>query len=101
MTSYLLKLLGFLLVSVFVIARYYGVSFHNEVGTGYVTYAITLLIIYGIYKAYWLMSGKQKVSFSPLSIGLYTLLHIFILSFVFFGLAGGTNGGFVLFFKIL
>ena len=100
MSSYLTKLLAFLLFVAFIIGRYYGILFHNESGTDYMSYAITIVIFYGIYKAYWMISGKSKVSFSPLSLGLYTLLHIATLSFVFFGLTGGANGGFVLFFKI-
>lgn len=41
------------------------------------------------------------MTFSPLSIGLYTLLHVCILSFIYFGLTSSSNGGFILFFKII
>lgn len=100
MSAYLSKLLGFAIFSIFIITRYYNVGFHNESGTGYGPYIITLFIVYGIYKYITMASRKEKVTFSPLSIVLYTLLHLFILCFIYFGLVGGTNGGFVLFFKI-
>lgn len=101
MSSYLAKLGVFAIFVSFIISSYYGISFHNEASTGYAAYFITMILVYGMYKGFSLYSGKDKVSFSPLSIGLYTLLHVFILSFAYFGLTGGANGGFVLFFKIL
>lgn len=41
------------------------------------------------------------VSFSPASIALYAFLHLFVLCFVYFGIIGAPNAGFVLFFKII
>lgn len=101
MSSYLSKLLGFVIFSVFIVLQYYSIGFHNESGTGYMSYVVTIAIIYAIYKGITLTSKKSTVTFSPLSIGLYTLLHLFVLCFVYFGLTGGANGGFVLFFKIM
>lgn len=40
------------------------------------------------------------MTFSPLSVVFYTLLHLFVLCFIYFSLVGGANGGFILFFKI-
>lgn len=100
MASYLIKLLGFIVFSLFILLKYYGVSFHNESGAGYMPYIITILMAYGVYKYITMTSKKPKTSFSPLSIGLYTLLHIMILCFVYFGLVGGANGGLILFLKI-
>lgn len=100
MFAYLFKLFGFIIFSVFILAQYYSVGFHNESGTGYGPYLIAIALAYAVYKFFSLTSKKDKVSFSPLSIILYTLLHLFILCFVYFSLTGGANGGFVLFFKI-
>lgn len=100
MTSYLTKLLGFVVFSIFILSRYYSIPFHNESGTGYGPYIVTMLIAYAVYKYITMMSKKPKISFSPVSIGLYALLHIAILCFVYFGLVGGANGGLTLFFKI-
>lgn len=100
MSAYLFKLLGFVIFSLFIVLEYYKIGFHNETGTGYGPYFITLAIVYAIYKGFTVFSGKDKVTFSPFSIILYTLLHLFILCFVYFGLTGGANGGFILFFKI-
>ena len=100
MFAYLFKLLGFVIFSVFILIQYYSVSFHNESGTGYGPYLLTLALAYGVYKFFTIISKKDKVTFSPLSIVLYTLLHLFILCFVYFSLIGGANGSFILFFKI-
>lgn len=113
MSAYLSKLLGFSIFSIFILIQYYGIEFHikdfldflrslmidGTIST-FVSYLATLAIAYGVYKFFTLTSKRDKASFSPLSIILYTLLHLFILCFVYFGLTGGVNGGFVLFFKI-
>jgi hypothetical protein len=100
MLSYLLKLFGFAFFSIFILIEYYKVAFHNESGAGYGPYLITIFFIYAIYKFFTLASKKDTVTFSPFSVILYTLLHIFILCFIYFSLTGGGNAGFVLFFKI-
>lgn len=100
MSAYLFKLFGFIIFTLFILVQYYNVGFHNESGAGYGPYFITLAIVYAVYKFFTFASKKDKVNFSPLSIVLYTLLHLFILCFVYFGLTGGANGGFILFFKI-
>jgi len=100
MFAYLLKLFGFAFFSIFILIEYYKVGFHNESGTGYGPYLITLFLIYASYKFFTLSSKKDKVTFSPLSIILYTLLHLFILCFIYFSLTGGANAGLILFFKI-
>lgn len=86
MSAYLSKLLGFVIFSLFILLQYYSIGFHNESGKGYGAYIATLVIIYAIYKVLTLSSKKDKVTFSPLSIALYTLLHLFVLCFVYFGL---------------
>lgn len=91
MTAYISKLLGFVLFSVFILIQYYSVGFHNESGTGYAPYLVTLAIIYATYKFLTITSKKEKVTFSPLSLGLYTLLHVCVLSFVYFGLTDTSN----------
>ena len=100
MFSYLSKLFGFVIFSLFILVQYYLVGFHNESGTGYLPYLITLVVIYGTYKFITIASGKDKVTFSPISITLYALLHVFVLCFIYFGLVDAVNGGFILFFKI-
>lgn len=92
MFSYLAKLFGFVVFSVFIVLQYYKIGFHNESGVGYIPYFITLAIAYATYKFFSLASGKDKVTFSPLTIVLYTFLHLFILCFIYFGLTGGANG---------
>lgn len=101
MSAYLSKLFGFVIFSIFVLVQYYHVGFHNESGSGYTAYLIVLAITYAIYKTFTLLSGKEKVTFSPLSVALYALLHLLILCFIYFSLIDSANGGFVLFFKIL
>lgn len=100
MSAYLSKLSGFIIFSLFILVQYYSVGFHNESGTGYTPYFLTIALVYGVYKFFTMTSGKDKIVFSPLSIALYTLLHIFILCFVYFSFSEGANGGLILFFKI-
>lgn len=100
MSAYLFKLFVFVVFSLFILVQYYSVGFHNESGTGYGPYLITLALAYGVYKFLSMASKKDRVIFSPLSVGLYALLHLFILCFIYFGLTDSANGGFILFFKI-
>lgn len=86
MSAYLFKLLGFIVFSVFILVQYYNIGFHNESGTGYGPYLMTIAFVYAVYKIFTLTSKKDKVVFSPLSITLYALLHLFILCFIFFSL---------------
>lgn len=84
MFAYLSKLFGFVIFSLFILVQYYSIGFHNESGSGYGAYLFTLAIAYGTYKFITILSKKDKVSFSPLSVGLYTLLHVLILCFAYF-----------------
>lgn len=86
MSAYISKLFGFIVFSLFILVQYYNVGFHNESGTGYGPYLMTLALAYAVYKFFTLTSKKDKVTFSPLSIILYFLLHLFILCFVYFSL---------------
>ncbi len=98
---YLNKILLFLVVSWLLIIQYYKVPFHVESSDWYSVYIISILIIYGIYKFTTLYFWNQKLSFSPLSIFWYSLLNLFILSFIYFNLIWGTSWSLVLFFKII
>lgn len=107
MVWYLLKLLVFILVSATVIATYYGenFSFHNESFVGYTMYVIFIIISYGIYKFFQISLSddrKETIWFSPFSLFLYFLGHLFILNIVFFSINSQPLGyAMVLFFKIL
>ena len=86
MISYLLKILILALFSFTVIFFYYFWNkAHIENFDGYLSYVIIISIIYAIYKYAQLeFSNDWKAKFSLLKIWLYFLLHLSILSFLFF-----------------
>lgn len=107
MVWYLLKLLAFILVSASVIATYYGeaFSFHNESFVWYTMYVVFMIIVYGIYKFFQISlsnDNENNVKFSPFSLFLYFIGHLFILNIVFFSLNSQPLWySMMLFFKIL
>lgn len=105
---YVSNLIIFLAVSIFTIYSYYKWWLHMEANLNYTSYFIIVLLLYFFYK--WLkivLSDNKKISFSPLWIVGYALLHIFILCIFYFSLKEnntwwwGTGDGVVLFFKII
>lgn len=103
MVSYLLKLLYLVVSSFVVIATYYlWYSFHVESFVWYTPYIISMLIIYILYKAYNLFFYNEVLKFKPISIFWFFLLHLFILSFLFFSLNWIQTWYWIsLFFKII
>ncbi|MDD4151803.1 MAG: hypothetical protein PHR68_04275 [Candidatus Gracilibacteria bacterium] len=104
MISYLLKILALILTSFAVIFTYYGkdFSFHNESFSGYALYIVFMLISYSIYKFFQIFLTEDKVRFSPFSIFLYFILHLFLLNIVFFSVSNQALGySMILFFKII
>ena len=86
MVSYLLKILVLALFSFTIIFFYYFWNkAHLENFDGYLSYIIIISIIYSIYKYVQLeFSDDWKARFSLMKIWLYFLLHLSILSFLFF-----------------
>lgn len=104
MISYLLKLLALILASFAVIFTYYwkDFSFHNESFSWYAIYIVFILISYSIYKFFQIFLTEDKVRFSPFSIFLYFILHLFLLNIVFFNVSSQPLGySMILFFKII
>ncbi|PID86386.1 hypothetical protein CSB08_00165 [Candidatus Gracilibacteria bacterium] len=103
MSNYLAKLL-ILIVFSFVIIYYYYYVFpvHIENFDGYLPYVLVLLLIYGVYKFFTIKLSKTRVRFSPFSLFLFFLLHLFILSTILFSIYNQSlSGAFILFFKII
>lgn len=100
MLVYILKLFFFILVSFSSIFAYYSVWFHNEKSAWVITYLIVIFLVYLIYKSIKQSISKDKIEFTPAWIIWYSILHIFIVSILFFNLSW-TSISIVLFFKIL
>ncbi len=102
MSSYLLKLLSLLLFSILIAVFYYSIGAHQESFSGYSLYGVLMLIIYAIYKTSQIYSSKPSITFTPLTILNYFLLHLFVVCGVFFTINDLSFGtAIVLFFKIL
>jgi len=101
--SYLFKTLFLVIFSIIVIFFYYNIaSFHLEKFDWYFWYIILILIVYGVYKVINFISNKDYVSFSRAKIFWFFLIHLFILSCLFFSLNWGNFGYWmILFFKIV
>ena len=85
MLTYLLKILTLATFSFIVIFFYYFTNkAHLENFDGYFSYVIIISIIYGVYKFFQLEFNEKKVEFSPFKILWYFLLHLLILSTLFF-----------------
>lgn len=103
MVNYLSKLLILVIFSFIIIYNYYYVfPVHMENFNGYLPYILILWVIYWIYKVFTIKLCKEKISFTPLGLFLFFLLHLFILSGLFFTLSWASfSSGFILFFKIV
>jgi len=104
MVSYLLKILVLALFSFNIIYFYYFWNkAHLENFDGYLSYVIIISIIYAVYKYFQLeLSDDWKARFSLMKIWLYFLLHLSILSFLFFQYSWvAIWNGITLIFKIL
>lgn len=102
--NYLLKILYLLVFALIVILTYYyGFSFHREsFELGYGAYIVSLIFLYGAYKWYHLFFHEEEVTFTPLKIMGFFLLHLFLLSVLFFVYNENSGGlGINLFFTIL
>jgi len=87
--SYLIKLLYLLVFSLVVTYFYYNkFTFHIENFDWYIFYVITILSIYFWYKSINYILLKKEISFTPIKIFWLFLLHILVLSFIFFNLSG-------------
>ena len=86
MVSYLLKILTLALFSFVVIFFYYFWNkAHLENFDWYLSYIVIISIIYGIYKYFQVeLNDDWKARFSLMKIWLYFLLHLSVLSFLFF-----------------
>ncbi len=86
MVSYLLKILTLAFFSFVVIYFYYFVyPNHFSNFDGYLSYIVIISIIYGVYKYFQLeFNDDWKAKFSLLKIWFYFLLHLTVLSFLFF-----------------
>lgn len=102
MFLYLSKILYLLVFALIIIFNYYKFDFHIESFSWYLPYVITMFLFYFSYKAYNYVSGKKKLSFTPIKLFWYFLIQLFVLSILFFTL--NDNPGLywiTLFFKIL
>lgn len=97
---YLLNLFSLIIIGMTFIIQYYKVPFHNEASSWYLWYFVTIFLLYAIYKTIKLRLNKQKVSFSPLWIFWYFILHLLVLCIIYFNIVWST-WAIVLFFKII
>ncbi len=77
-----LIVLVFSLVTIF--CYYFLFPFHIESSSILPLYAWIIVFLYVCYKFFYIGLGYEKVVFSPVSIVLYSILHLCILSFLFF-----------------
>lgn len=103
MVNYLLKTLALIVFSFIIIFIYYMPSLgHVENFDGYLSYAVIMIVIYAIYKYYQVNFAWERVRFSLPWILWFFLLHLFILSTLFFSYNGFSLWyGLTLFFKII
>lgn len=99
----LLKSLYLLVFSFIVIFLYYNsYSFHIEsFSWSYLWYILSIITLYLIYRVWNYVNWKKEISFSPLSIFWWFLLHLLIICVIFFRF-NSQPGGFwiVMFFNI-
>lgn len=85
MTNYLLKILYLLITSIVVIFTYYFTyTTHLESFSNYTPYLIFLIISYWVYKVYNLFFYTEKLNFKIIHLFYFFLLHLLILSVLFF-----------------
>ena len=108
MISYLLKIFTLIIFSWIIIFYYYSNGAHVQNFDWYLPYIVSVLIVYWIYK-FFSLSGtliEVKKTFTPLQIFWYFLVHLLILSILFFYYKWNLFwtafwNGITLFFKII
>ncbi len=98
---YLLKTLWLILISYLVIYKYYEAWLHKESFNNYLSYLISIIIIYWIYKFITIKFSKNKLSFSLLQIIWFCILQLLVLCFIFFEISWWWQWALQLFFKII
>ncbi len=103
MLNYLIKTLILAVFSFIVIFFYYfGDVSHVENFDWYISYIIIVWIIYSVYKYFQLELSEEKAEFSLIKIFSFFLLHLFVLSILFFTLNDQSIWNWIaLFFKII
>ncbi len=101
MTQYIMKLVIFLLVSVWVIWGYYERKIHLESAAWSWWYIIFLIALYFAYKIYSLSKNKSKVSFTPFGLFWLAMINIFALCVAFFSTWSNWSGSWMLFLSII
>jgi len=77
-----------LIFSALIIFYYYQNNAHIENFDWYTPYLISMFIFYGIYKFFQITSLTDKVIFTPFKIFTYFILHLLLLSILFFSYSG-------------
>lgn len=91
-----------LVTATLVISGYYAGTSHEEVaGAGFAGYVLSLLAIYGLWKAWTASSGKKEISYSAAAMVGVAILQLALLSGFFPFPQGLSTPGLKLFFKIL
>ena len=103
MLSYLLKTLVLMLFSFVIVYFYYFSStIHIENFDGYMVYWIIIGVIYAVYKFFQFELSEKKAVYTPLKIFGFFLLHLMVLSVLFFTLNdAAVSDGLKLFLKIV
>lgn len=103
MTSFVSRIAILLLFSVFTILCYYLVfPFHAASSDLTLIYIAIILFLYVCYKGFYIGLGYKKITFTPFSLFLLFVLHLFILSYLLF-FSSGVSGVFIfsLVFRII
>ena len=103
MLSFLLKLFVIIFWSFLVIFTYYSFWSHKEFFSwSYISYLVTILIIYSIYKFFKIEFWLYKIKYSLKELIWYFLLHLFILCFLYYSYNNlNLWDSLILFFKII
>gem|GEM_PF-6396357 len=102
MKGNLWKTIVLMLFSAIIIYFYYGIFvFHREFATYKYLYIGIIAFLYIVYKAYYIFLEYDRVIFTGWKILSFFLLHLFLLSVLYFMFNGSPGvSGFILFFKI-
>jgi len=88
--------------SIIIYFYYFGFPVHQENFDGYSSYMIIIWIIYSAIKYLEISFWGKRVSYTPFKMLMYFLLHLFVLSILFFSLNGEPlTNWIILFFKIV
>ncbi len=99
------QLILVIITAITVILGYYATvggqlhKIHDGVWSFVTPYIMTIVVLYAAYKVIASMICRDKISFTPLGLYGFALLHIMVLCIFFFSSASQTGAG-VLFFKI-